>query len=108
MTPYLFLLLGIIFFILIKVNKAMAISGFTWGYFIKTNWVTVAMNLIAGIILIYSGYFQKKITDVTILNLTFASLGTTGAFILQAIFDMFDKNKPTALGVNKDTPVTPN
>jgi uncharacterized membrane protein (UPF0136 family) len=103
MTAYLFLILGVIFFILIKLNKALAIQGFTWGYFVKTNWVSVAMNLVAGIILIYSGYFQKKITDEAILNLTFASLGTTGAFVLQAIFDIFDKDKPTAIGVNKET-----
>jgi hypothetical protein len=72
------------------------------GFFIKKNWTNISMNLIAGIILIYSGFFQKKIQDVALLNITFASLGVTGAFVLQSILDMIDKDKPTAVGLKKD------
>ena len=102
MMPYIFLLIGVILFTLAKLNKATAVPGFTIGYFISKNGVAIAMNLVAGIAIILSGYYQAKIHDVVTLNLRFIELGITGSFLFQSAMDMLDRDRPTSVGINKD------
>lgn len=101
MELYIALFLGIAFLIVKRLNSATANPGFTVDTFIKKNLFSAIGNIVAGIILIMSGYVTKYITTVEMQFLVAASFGMTGMTFLQAIFDMFDKDKKTKVGINK-------
>lgn len=101
MELYVGLFLGISLLLIKRLNVETAKSGFTIGGFIKKNIFSIAGNVIAGVILIMSGYVAKYVTDTEMQFIVSASFGMTGMTMLQGLFDIFDKDKKTAIGINK-------
>ena len=87
MQLYITLIIGLLIFILARLKRAQSKKGFTFGTFVYKNWTSVAINLLVGVLLIYSGYVYEKISDPTIQMLFTASTGISGSILLQYALD---------------------
>jgi hypothetical protein len=111
MILYLSMILGVIFVLLGKLNKAKALPEFTWEKFISINMVSVLMNLVAGIALVINqaelvAVFQKVAPNFEFLTGGLFSfiIGVSGVTIVQFLADMLQRHEKTAVGVNNDKP----
>lgn len=98
------LLLGVVIFIFTNFNKSEE-SKLIKFVLKKENYLAVILNIVAGLILIFS-----YIDDPTILSifgigkltfLTTSVLGFTGHSIFQSLTESMTKNAKTKLGINK-------
>ncbi len=98
------LTLGVIVFIFTAFNKSEEKKLIKF-ILTKENYMAVILNLIAGLILIFSYMDDPTILGVLgITKLTFlttAILGFTGHGIFQSLTESMTKNAKTKLGVNK-------
>jgi len=105
---YLSMLLGVLFVMLAKLNKAITLPDFSWSKFVKINAVSVLMNLVAGIALVINqaeliALFQKVAPNWNFVagGLVSFLIGIAGVTIVQTLADMFSKHEKTAIGINK-------
>jgi len=108
MVLYGSMILGIILVILGKLNKVFPNPNFSWEVFIRTNLISVLMNLVAGVFLVINQSELITIIKQVVPNSPFFAgglfagiCGITGITMIQFILDLFNKDKKTALGINK-------
>lgn len=108
MVLYFSMILGILLVILGKLNKVYPKPDFSWQVFVKTNLISTLMNLVAGLVLVINQAELIAVIKNVVPNSPFfagglfASIcGITGVTILQFIVDLFNRDKKTALGINK-------
>lgn len=100
--------LGIILVLLGKLNKVFGKEDFSWGVFIKTNLISILMNLVAGIVLVINQAEMITIITKIIPNSPFVAggifsfvCGVSGLVLVQFLVDLGNPGKKTAVGVNK-------
>jgi len=96
---YILLLLGVVLFLLFRINRAYRKKDFTWQVFLMKNCWSAAINLIAGVIIILSADDLVAVFPVT--KLTIAFMGYAGSQLWQNLFETFNPEKATVVGVNK-------
>ena len=105
---YLFLLFGIIVLNLFRLNEAWAQETFSAKYFSKKNLIPAVITLITGIVInISPDQFEVYINNIIpglnfkIGGFSMFMFGITGDVLLKKIIAVFDKDKETAIGLNK-------
>jgi hypothetical protein len=100
----LFFLLGVVFFVLTKLNKALPKPDFSWKIFLLNHSIPVGLNLVGGIIIVFGfgvneGAFVFNDKDVTFL--VAAAMGVLGEVIFLTAVEAVNKNVKTRFGTNK-------
>lgn len=99
-----FMLLGALYFLSDRMNKAKAKSDYDFKVFLSKNWLHTTLNIIGGSILIFGlkiepGAFVYAGFDFT---LVFAGVvGVAGHTIFKTVIDFFRKDVLTKFGFNQ-------
>jgi len=103
MKMLLFMMLGVLFFLITRYNKAAVRQDFSWRIFFKKQWGPVALNLLGGVIIIFGfgineGAFVFNDKDVTLL--VAAALGVLGEVVFTSVVEGVNKKVKTKFGFN--------
>lgn len=109
MNYILFLLAGIIVLNLFRFNEAWGKPDFSWKYYAKKNLIPAIITLITGVVISISpAQFEVYINNLIpglnfkIGGFSMFMFGITGDVLLKKIIAVFDKDKETAIGINKE------
>jgi hypothetical protein len=98
------MLLGVLLVILGKLNKVFPKSDFSWPVFIRTNLISVLMNLVAGLLLVINqadliGILSKVFPDNPFFagGLFAGICGIAGVTFVQFLVDIGNPNKKTVV-----------
>jgi hypothetical protein len=101
---FVFMLLGSLFFLLDRMNKAKVKPDYNFIIFLDKNWIPTALNIIGGSVIIFGlgiekGAFMYGGFDFT---LVFAGvLGVAGQVIFKGVIDLLKTDVATKIGFNK-------
>lgn len=99
----LFVLLGLLVFLLERLNKAKGREDYSFESFVGKNWIPAVLNIISACLVIFGlgineGAFIYAGKDLTFI---FAGLfGASGHMIWTGISNALRKNVKTAIGIN--------
>jgi len=103
---YLAVVLGGLFFLVIKLNKALARKDFLWAKFLLKNGAATLLNIMAGLLIVWiyanepnSLIFDKFIGTLDMTKCIF--LGVFGQVFLTGVIQSLSKDTDTKLGINK-------
>lgn len=91
--------LGAILWLLFELNKARTKEGYSFKTFIKLNWIPMSLNVVSGIVLVYSKDSFEDFLKVTTLVAVY--FGFSGQALFKKISGVFDKRIATNIGINK-------
>ena len=97
----LFVFLGLCIALLKKINKALAIEGFTWKIFFNNNIVPMSLNLITGVTLVLAFGITKgtiMFNDRDLTYLACVMLGLSGNYLFDMITETATSKFKTYLG----------
>ena len=98
MELYVGILVGILVSLLLKLNKALVVPGFSLGAFLKLNGISTIVNLILGIAAVYAKEDVSKLYPITFVSCIV--LGAAGQFVWKGLFDSITPGVSTYLGLN--------
>lgn len=99
-----FMLLGAIFFLLDRMNKAKTKPDYDFVIFMDKNWIHTVLNIIGGSIFIFGLGIEKGAFVYSGFDFTYVIagiLGVAGQVVFKGIIDFFRGDILTKFGFNK-------
>lgn len=104
LVVFVFMLLGALFFLLDRLNKAKAKENYDFLIFLDKNWIPTVLNIIGGSIVIFGLGIEKNAFMYAGFDFTlvFAGvLGVAGQVIFKGVIDLLKTDVATKIGLNK-------
>lgn len=108
MVLYFSMILGILCVIFGKLNKAYVKPDFSWDIFVKNNLFSTLLNVTAGLLLVINQAELIALITKIVPNTPFFAgglfagvCGIAGVTIVQFAVDILNREKKTALGINR-------